>query len=134
MAGDTKTTDQREEVAAPDYANPFPSIQATLDDILETLRGRVADGLGIFDLPATTAPPLAIFGQHMWQRIQVQTIVVNCSAAGTFILTIGSYTRTWNVDIGVTAIPFPYTFDRAADISVAGTATGINGYIVAAAE
>lgn len=134
MAGDNKTSDQREIVPAPDYSDPFPGILQTLEDIRDTLRGRVEAGPGIFDIPAAGSANPFSFGTHMWQRLQVQAIVVSASAAGTFILNIGSYSRIWNLDLGVVVIPFAYTLDRALDVTFAGTAVGMTPYLIASGE
>lgn len=133
MAGDTKTTDQREVVPAPDYDDPFPGIQSTLDAIRDALVGRPSDAAGIFDLVAVASGVLT-FAQHSYQRVQVAALVVSCGAAGTAIITIGSFARTFNVVAGVTVVPFPITLERGTDLTLTGTALTLAGYLIGSAE
>jgi len=135
MAGDTKETGPGpDEVVSPDtlpYVDPFPSLDAKLGAIIDALAGLGQNGPEVFDLAAFGAANIA---QHMWLRLHIQTIVVSCTAAGTFILNVGSFARTWNLDIGTTVIPYPITVERGTDLSFAGAAAGLNGYVLATAD
>lgn len=132
MAGDTKETGA--PVLDPSDAlisDPFPGIQATLDGILDELRGVTKEGPSIFDLTALGA---GTFGQHQWQRLRIAEIIATASAAGTLILTIGSFPRTLNLAVGINRIPFPVTIERATDVSIGGTAVGLTAYAIATPE
>lgn len=131
MAGDNKTTDSRAEADAPDWGDPFPSIQSTLDAILAAARGSVAAGPGIFDIEAAG---LSGFASHDWQKVRAERLIVSASAAGTATLTIGSFVRTWNIAAGVSNIPYIATIERGTDIVLGGTAVGITGYIIGTPE
>lgn len=132
MAGDVKTPESGEQVAAPDYQNPFPSIQRTLEAILDALRGSAPGEVpSIFDILAAGG---ITFGQHQWQRIRVSLLVVSASAAGTATVRIGSFTRTWQVGVGTTTLPFPYVIERGTDVVLGGSAADITGYLIATPE
>lgn len=133
MAGDTKETGPGTLATPgdPTLTDPFPGIQATLDGILDELRGVSRRGPGRFDLGANANS--AIAGAD-WLRVRTALLVVSCSAAGTAVLTIGSFARTFQVIAGVTSIPFPETIERGADVTITGTAADLTGYLVGTPE
>lgn len=132
MAGDTKNVDSAEQVAAPNFDNPFPGIQGTLTEILDALRGAAPGEVpSTFDLSTVAGA----FGQHQWQRLRVSWIVVSASAAGTFTLTIGAFLRTWNIGVGVSPpIMFPYVIERGTDVVIGGSAAGLTAYLIGTPE
>lgn len=133
MSGDTKETAPSTLATPSDPAlnDPFPGIQATLDGILDELRGVSRRGPGRFDLGVDAN---TLISGSDWLRIRAAFLVVSCSAAGTAVLTIGSFARTFNIVAGVTPIPFPETIERGADVTLTGTAVGLTGYLIATPE
>lgn len=116
-------------VATPDYSDPFPGIQATLDEIRETLAGL---GRGTEKII-----PFAANGQALptSQRWHTSILVFSVSAAATVTLTIGSSSRSFVVPAGDTrVIPYPASIERGVDIALSTSAGAVTGYLIGNAD